>query len=114
LVVVNIDTGAEVGTVPIGKGSDAVVFNPVHKLILSSNGRDGTLSVIQEQDADTFALIDTVKTVVTARTMGINQQSGRVYLAAAKPQTHPPECKGAAIGRTPVVPGSLELQFLDP
>jgi DNA-binding beta-propeller fold protein YncE len=113
LVVVNIDTGAEVATVPIGKGSDAVVFDPRRNLILSSNGRDGTLSVIQEKDPNTFTLVDTVKTVVTARTMGIDPGTGRIYLAAADPQPNPPSPKKAP-ARTPIIPGSLKLLFLDP
>jgi hypothetical protein len=46
LVVVNLDSGATVATLPIGAGTDAAAFDPMRKLIFSSNGRDGTLSIV--------------------------------------------------------------------
>lgn len=114
LVVVNIDSGAEVATLPIGKGSDAVAFDPKRKLIFSSNGRDGTLSVIQEKDPQTFVSLGSVKTAMTARTMGIDPQTGRIYLAAAEPQPGAAPPAKSALAPPPVVPGSLKLLFLDP
>ena len=55
LVVVNADTGGTVATLPIGTRSDAAAFDPKRKLIFSSNG-DGTLSVIEEKNANTFVM----------------------------------------------------------
>jgi len=34
--------------------SDAAAFDPKRKLVFSSNGQDGTLSIIQEKVAQTF------------------------------------------------------------
>jgi YVTN family beta-propeller protein len=109
LVVVNTDDGSTVATLPIGRGTDAAAFDPKRKLIFSSNGIDGTLSVIQEKDANTFVPVGTIKTAVTARTMSLDPKTGRLYLAAADidPQS-PPN------GRPRPVPGSLKLLFLDP
>jgi DNA-binding beta-propeller fold protein YncE len=114
LVVVNIDSGAKVAALPIGKGSDAAAFDPKRKLIFSSNGRDGTLSVIQEKDPQTFVSLGTVKTAMTARTMGIDPNTGRIYLAAAEPRPGAVPPAGSALAPPPVVPGSLKLLFLDP
>jgi YVTN family beta-propeller protein len=114
LVVVNTDNGVEVATVPIGKGSDAVAFDPKRQLIFSSNGRDGTLSVIQEKDPENFVSLGSVKTAITARTMGIDPQTGRIYLAAADPQPGAAAPAKSALAPPPVVPGSLKLLFLDP
>jgi DNA-binding beta-propeller fold protein YncE len=114
LVIVNIDSGAEVATLPIGKGSDAVAFDPKRKLIFSSNGRDGTLSVIQEKDPQTFISLGTVKTALTARTMGIDSKTGRIYLAAADVQPGATPPAASRLAPPPVVPGSLKLLFLDP
>lgn len=110
LVVVNIDSGATVASLPIGAGTDAAAFDPRRKLIFSSNGRDGTLSVIQEKDPQTYVPVATVKTVVSARTMDLDPKSGRIYLVAGDvaPAT------GGASGRRSIVPGSLRLLFLDP
>jgi DNA-binding beta-propeller fold protein YncE len=109
LVVVNLDSGVTVATVPIGSGTDAAAFDPVRKLVFSSNGHDGTLSVIQEKDPNSFETIATIKTAVSARTMDIDPATGRIYLAAADHDKSAPSSAGRSI-----VPGSLKLLFLDP
>jgi YVTN family beta-propeller protein len=112
LVVVNTDSSTEVANVPIGRGTDAAAFDPKRKLIFSSNGVDGTLSVIQEKDANNFVALGEVKTVPTARTMAIDPDTGRIFLAAADldPSTPPP-----TNGRNlKAIPGSFKLIFLDP
>lgn len=118
LVVVNADTGAIVATLPIGPGTDAAAFDPAHKLVFSSNGLDGTLSVIREVDANTFVPAGTVRTVLSARTMSVDPQTGRLYLAAAAPdasaRTVAAFQAARAAGKKPYVHGSLELLFLDP
>jgi YVTN family beta-propeller protein len=111
LHVVDSQSGRVVAKLPIGSGTDAAAFDPKRKLIFSSNGRDGTLSVIQEQDANTYVPLKAVQTAVSARTMGINPDTGRIYLASAQVQTNAPPDKR---GRPPLVPGSLQLLFLDP
>lgn len=110
LVVVNIDSGATVASLPIGAGTDAAAFDPRRKLIFSSNGRDGTLSVIEEKDPQTYVPVATVKTLVSARTMDLDPQSGRIYLVAADVSPTASEAKG----KRSIVPGSLRLLFLDP
>lgn len=108
LVVVNTDTGATVATIPIGRGTDSAAFDPKRKLIFSSNGIDGNLSVIAEKDADTYVPVATIKTAITAKTMSIDPQTGRLYLAAGELNTDPTP------GHPRLVPGSLKLLFLDP
>ena len=112
LVVVDTDNGSEIATVPIGRGTDAVGFDPKRKLIFSSNGLDGNLSIIQEKDAKTFVTLGTVKTAVSARTMAIDPESGRIYLAAADLDPNaPPPTSGRNMK---IIPGSFRLLFLDP
>ncbi len=110
LDVVNSDSGEIVATLPIGSGTDAAAFDAKRKLIFSSNGRDGTLTVIQEKDAQTFVVLGNVKTAVTARTMTLDPATGRIYLVAGDIDT-----KAATTnGRPQLVPGSVKLLFLDP
>ena len=109
LVVVNLDSGATVATLPIGAGTDSAAFDPKRKLIFSANGRDGTLSVIEEKDPQSFLALPSVKTTVSARTMDIDPVSGRIYLVAA--DTDATTANG---GKPSVVPGSLKLMFMDP
>lgn len=106
-MVVDLDSGATVATVPIGSGTDAAAFDPTHKLIFSSNGRDGTLSIIQERDPQTFVSLGNLKTALSARTMAIDPASGRIYLAAGDVD------QAALPDRHAIVPGSLKLLFLD-
>ena len=109
LVVVDTDSGKEITSVPIGRGTDAAAFDPKRKLVFSSNGLDGTLSVIHEETPDKYVPVATVKTAVSGRTMGIDPQTGRIYIAAA--DTDPAPTPG---GRPIPRPGTLKLLFLDP
>jgi YVTN family beta-propeller protein len=112
LMVIDTGDGGVVAKLPIGRGTDAAAFDPKRKYAFSSNGIDGTLSVIQEKDPGSFVSLGDVKTAVTARTMAVDPESGRIYLVAADVEA-PPE--GAAPQqRRAVVPGSVKLLFLDP
>lgn len=120
LIVVNSKDGAVVAVVPIGRGTDADRFDPQRRLIYSSNGLDGTLSVIREVNANTFKPVATVKTALSGRTMGLDPASGRVFIAAAR--TTPQALKafiaafraGKRPKRSPFAPNSLRLLFFDP
>lgn len=119
LVVVNADNGATVATLPIGQGTDAAAFDPRRKLIFSSNGMDGTLSVIREIDANTFVPAGTIRTALSARTMSVDPVSGRIFLLAADTNAKAMAAFRAARlagrhGPSPFVHGSLKLLFFDP
>lgn len=121
LVVVDAEDGAVVAALPIGRGTDGDQFDPERGLIFSSNGLDGTLSIIREVNANTFVPAGTVKTALSARTMGIDVTSGRLYLAAAHTTPQALE-RFMAEWRTthrrprqsPMTPNSLQLLMLDP
>ncbi len=125
LVVVDLDSGATVATLPIGSGTDTAAFDPVRQLVFSSNGRDGTLSIIQQKDPQTFVSLGSVQTAVSGRTMAIDPVSGRIYLAAAEvgapavPGHALPAVSGQGTGEpqlpgSVILPGSLKLLFIDP
>jgi DNA-binding beta-propeller fold protein YncE len=105
LLVVDSDTGALISTLPIGRGTDAAAFDPKRKLIFSSNGGDGTLSVLLEKDAQTFVALESVPTALSARTMTLDPETGRIYLIAGD---------RLAASDKAIVPGSLKLLILDP
>ena len=116
LVVVNADSGAIVAQLPIGAGSDGAAFDPVRRRVFSSNGQDGTLSIIGELDAQTFVPLGEIRTAPLARTMSIDPATGRIYVVTAdldeKAPAGPPA--GAGLRRRQIVPGSVKLLFLDP
>jgi YVTN family beta-propeller protein len=113
LVVMNLDTGATVATLAIGSHTDGAAFDPVRKLVFSSNG-DGTLSVIKEQSADKFVSAEAVQTKAGARTISIDPTSGRIFLVTAQPAPNPTTNSEASSHRPNYSPNSVELLYLDP
>ena len=115
LTVVNAKSGAVVATLPIGKGTDGAAFDPVRKLVFSSNF-DGTISVIREVSPDKYQPLDSIKTQVTGKNMTIDPASGRLYVAVADIDPNAPVAMGAngRPGRPKPLPGSLKSLFLDP
>jgi len=80
--VVNIYTGKVVTTVPIGAGVDAVAYDPETKLIFCSCG-DGTVTIIKQLSADSYSVIQTLKTQNRARTMALDTRTHKIYLSVA-------------------------------
>jgi DNA-binding beta-propeller fold protein YncE len=113
LVVIDADAGTIIATLPIGARSDGAAFDPKRKLIFSSNG-DGTLSVIAEKDANSFATVASVATKRGARTMTLDPETGRLYLVAADTTINPSADPSYLRHRYVVTPGSAQLLILDP
>ncbi len=109
LDVLDSDSGREVASAPIGLGTDSAGFDPVRRRVFSSNGKDGTISVIQQVDADTYRPLDPVKTQVGARTMAVDAATGRLFVAAADIDP-----AGPTTGRRRFLPGTLKLLAFDP
>ena len=107
MTIINAENGSVVTKVAIGHGTDGAAFDPIRKLAFSSNGLDGTLSVVAEIDPNTFVPVATIKTAVTGRTMAINPKTGRAYIAAG-------DVDSSAPGRPKALPGTLKLLFFDP
>ena len=113
LVVLSLDTGATVATLPIGAHSDGAAFDPVRKLVFSSNG-DGTLSVIKELSADRFVSSETVRTKPGARTMSIDLKTGRIFLVSAESAPDSATSTAASQHRPTYAPDSVKLLYIDP
>ncbi len=84
MTVVDADSGKVITTVPTGEGTDAAAFDPERKLVFSSNGEDGTLTVIKEISADKYAVVANVATQRGARTMALDLKTHKVYLSDAE------------------------------
>ncbi len=92
MAIVDGRSGKVLGTPAIGKGSDATVYDQASKLAFSSNG-DGSLTIIGQGMKNGFEVRQTVKTMVSARTMALDPVSHNIYLVAAETETPeaPPE-----------------------
>jgi DNA-binding beta-propeller fold protein YncE len=109
LVVTNPDTHAVVSTQAIGAGVDANRFDPGTNFIFSSNGHDGSLTVIHEDTPDNYTVVEDVPTQVNARTMELDPKTHEVYLVTAAYTAPPPPTPDDPHPRHGVVPGSFVL-----
>src|SRR6266403_1311229 len=85
MVMMDSTTGKVLTTVAIGAGVDANVFDPGTQLAFSSNGEDGTTTIARETAPDKLTVIQTLKTVVGARTMALDQLTHNIYLPVPTP-----------------------------
>jgi YVTN family beta-propeller protein len=110
--VVDADSGKVLATVPTGAGTDAVAYAQASQLAFASNGRDATLTIVHEDDPDTFRLVQNAPTAAGARTMALDPQSGNVYLVTAKLIENPNATSYRE--RYRVVPDTFELLVIQP
>lgn len=109
LAVTDARSGRQVARVPIGKGPDAAAFDAAKGLLFSSNGQDGTLTVIHQDDPDHYSVIANVTTQISARTMALDAKTHRVYLVAAAFGTPPAPTADQPRLRPPVIDGSFKV-----
>ncbi|MFZ0813898.1 MAG: YncE family protein [Candidatus Sulfotelmatobacter sp.] len=113
MVVVDYDSGKVLGLAAIGDSPDAAGFDPKHGLAFSSNGGDGTLTVVNSEKAG-FPVLQTVKTEKGARTMAFDASTGRVYLVTAQFGPPLPPTDANPHPRRSVVPDSFEIIVVEP
>ncbi|HEY2686048.1 MAG TPA: hypothetical protein VGI93_21240 [Steroidobacteraceae bacterium] len=109
LYVVDAVNGSVVARVPIGKGSDAIAFDPVRQLVFSSNG-EGTVTVVKERSASDYVVLGNPATAATARTMAVEPGSGRLYFTAANQALADPVATDPR-KKFRIEPGSVRVLF---
>jgi len=107
LAVMNADNGKVITTLPIGAGADAVGYDSNEKLIFTSNGKDGTLTVIKEETPDRYSVIQTVATEKGARTLALDEKTHRLILVTGKFGPASTPTKDNPHARPPIVAGSV-------
>jgi DNA-binding beta-propeller fold protein YncE len=111
MVVSDFANGKVVATVPIGNGPDAVRYDPGTGLAFSSNG-DGTMTVVRQESADKYSVLETVTTAPRARTMELDPKTHHVFLVTAEFGPAPAPTKEQPRPRPTVVPGTfMVLEF---
>jgi DNA-binding beta-propeller fold protein YncE len=110
MVILNADDGKIISTLPIGMGTDGATFNPNTMEAFSSQGADGTLTVIKENSPTSFVVEQTLPTMNGAKTSALDTKTNRIILIAAEfgPPT-PPAQPGGRAGRGTVVPDSFSI-----
>jgi YVTN family beta-propeller protein len=108
MAVVDYESGKVLGLAAIGDGPDAAGFDPKHGLAFSSNGGDGTLTIV-DVDKPGFPAGQTLMTEKGARTMALDTQTGRVYLVTAQFGPAPAPTEAMPHPRRSVVPDSFVI-----
>lgn len=104
LVVLDAVTGKIIDKLTIGDGCDGVAFDAGSKNIYTSNG-EGTMTVIHEDNADKFSVIENIPTKRGARTIALDNTSHLIYLPTAEFEAQDPNQKG----RPKMKPGTFQV-----
>jgi YVTN family beta-propeller protein len=83
MAITDIPSMRVVGTAPIGAGTDGAGFDSGLGLAFSSNGGDGTLSIVKAANGK-YETVDTVPTERGARTIAVDEKNHRVFMTAAE------------------------------
>jgi YVTN family beta-propeller protein len=102
MIVIDAISGKVITTLPIGDRCDGVAFDPGKKRAYSSNG-EGSITVVQEENANSFKVLETVPTQPGAKTIAINKTTHHIYLTTAEYESAPT----AANRRPPIKPNSF-------
>jgi DNA-binding beta-propeller fold protein YncE len=112
MIVVNADDGKVVTTVPTGAGTDGAAFDPETSFAFSTNGGDGTLTVVHEDTPDKYTAVENVPTLRRARTIALDPKTHQIYTITAEFGQPPAPTTEQPRPRAPMVAGSFTLLIL--
>lgn len=106
--VVDPASGKTVDKLTVGDGPDAVIYDPMRKLLFVTAGQSGELDIISAAGPK-LKVVQVVKTAVSARTGTVDPKTGKLYLPMVK--RGPP---AAGSTRPAPIPGTFELLVVGP
>lgn len=106
--IVDANTGRVVATPPSGSGTDANGFDAERGYAFSSNGGDGTLTVVRQTGPSTFTS-ENIPTERGARTMAIDPRTHLIYLVSAKFNPAAAPTAEQPRPRPTMIPGTFEI-----
>jgi DNA-binding beta-propeller fold protein YncE len=110
-VIMDAKSGKVIQTLPIGDHIDATYFDPSSGTVFNSCG-DGTLSVVQQNSADNYQVVENAKTEPGARTMAFDSKTGHVFLVTAEMGPAPTPTQDNPKPRRKMIPGTFRLLVL--
>ena len=113
MVVLDAETGKVITTLPTGGRVDGAGFDPGLKRAYSSCG-EGVLTVVQEENPNSFKVLENVPTQVGARTISVSAKSHRIYLPTAEFGATPEKTADNPRPRPTVKPGSFTVLVVEP
>lgn len=82
MIVFNLDRHEVVSSLEIGSGADSVAFDPLLHRIYST-GLDGKMTIVQQDAANSYRVLDRISTHFGAHTLAVDPASHKVYLGYA-------------------------------
>jgi len=108
LKVLDARTGAELLTVPVGKGADAVIYDKTTRRAFVPSAYDGLLTVLAVNGPRDVQVLEKARTQIGTRTGAIDPKTGTLYLPTAR--------FGSLnkLGWPEALPGTVELLVMEP
>src|SRR4051812_38413453 len=110
-VVLDASSGKVVASIKNGTRVDALGWDPARKLIYIPNGGEGNVTVVHQDSADKYTVVETVPTFAGAKTIAVDPSTHNVYLfqpergpAPPPAPDAPPPAAGRGRGRGPQGP----------
>ncbi|MCU1259998.1 MAG: hypothetical protein JWO80_2883 [Bryobacterales bacterium] len=88
LVVFDLARHRPIASIPVGRNPDSVAFDPLLRRIYTA-GVGGKLTVIQQNDPDSYRVLENISTHYGAHTLALDTETHKVYVAYASLLTHP-------------------------
>jgi hypothetical protein len=101
-VLVEAKTGRVLASLPTGAGADAIAYDARHRLAFVPAGDIGSLAIVKVGKGKA-AIVDTVTTEIGARTVALDERTGKLYLPSAIFGPKP------AAGRAKALPGTFHI-----
>jgi DNA-binding beta-propeller fold protein YncE len=109
LVVTDSKTGRQVAVLPIGKGVDGAAFDPTTGNVVTTNGGDGTLTVIHQDTPDKYRVVANVPTAKGARTVAEDPTTHHLYTCTADLGPTPAATTENPKPRPSILPGTFRV-----
>ena len=110
MAVIDAESGKQLASPSIGNGPDAADYDAKSQFAFSSNGGDGTLSVVDAGHG--FKTIETLPTQKGARTMTYDPQTDRAYVVTAQFGPRPDPTAANPRPRPSIVPDTFTVMVI--
>jgi len=113
MIIIDALKGNVISTLPIGDRVDGVAFDPVKNYAYSSNG-EGTMTVVSEENKDTFKVIENVVTQKGARTITVDKKTHHIFMPTAEFEAAQEPTNENPRPRPSIVPNSFVILDFEP
>lgn len=113
MVVLDAETGKVITSLPTGDRVDGAGFDTGLKRAYSSCG-EGVLTVVQEENMNSFKVLANVPTQAGAKTISVSSKTHRIYLSTAEFGPTPEKTADNPRPRPAVKPGTFTVLVVEP